>query len=137
MQLPDLPSRLITLALGDLRWIEGDDRYLVDMNHWHIAGTKHGSPCIVCLAGAVMARSLRVDPSSSQLPEFFDEDTSGKLQALDSFRRGFVAQGLHLMHIPVPASVPITIPVTPYHIDREAFKERMRHVAELLEGAGL
>ena len=53
--LPDKPSELIRLALSDLEKCEGDSRYEVDMNEWHVP-TQKGHVCYVCLAGSVMAK---------------------------------------------------------------------------------
>lgn len=68
-QLPEKVSELIRLALADLRKIEGDNRYVVNMMTWHVPTWHGGSEeCSVCLAGAVMAKTLhaeicqRVDP---------------------------------------------------------------------------
>jgi len=96
-QLPDTPSALIRLALDDLRKIEGDDRYAVDMYNWHCPSPL-AAKCYVCLAGAVMAKSIELDPniwaSPTSMKTEIDAPTRLKLCALDDFRTGSIFQGL-------------------------------------------
>lgn len=59
-QLPDKPSELIRLALKDLRKTERQFwKYKIDMDIWHSGKTSTLSRCSVCLAGAVMAQTLK------------------------------------------------------------------------------
>lgn len=58
-KLPDKKSDLLILALEDYFKIKNDLRYCIDMTDWHI-GTSYRTLCTVCLAGAVMAKSLQV-----------------------------------------------------------------------------
>lgn len=138
MRLPDVPSRLVTLALGDLRRTEADERYAVNMDFFHVpAGGDR--PCVVCLAGAVMAKSLHAEPDQARIPEHFEHDTCDKLVALDAFRRGHIIKALHMMHVRTPGHplVPLSMHVTGYHESPEQFKADMREVVRVLEGAGL
>lgn len=58
-RLPVRPSDLILLALSDLEKCENDPRYKICMSCWHIPSYKEESmECLVCLAGAVMAKTL-------------------------------------------------------------------------------
>lgn len=91
--LPAVPSELIRLALGDLRKVESDVRYRVDMDAWH-EGLQHREPCTVCMAGSVMAKTLGVDPERDSGPWNFQPDTDSKLCAIDAFRCGAVEDGL-------------------------------------------
>ena len=63
-KLPKYPSELLQLALDDISEIKYDDRYIIDMDYWHsiIKGT---DTCGVCLAGAVIANTLKVDIETS------------------------------------------------------------------------
>lgn len=75
-RLPKKPSALILLALDDLAKAERSPRYRVDMGTYH-GGSENlpqydpatckvtrpkAAPCVVCLAGSVMAFSLNVPP---------------------------------------------------------------------------
>lgn len=137
MRLPGKPSELIELALRDLAAVEADPRYVVDMLSWHSPlGTTE--TCAVCLAGAVMARSLGVDRRMGSNPECFrDDDVTAKLMALDAFRRGNVSTALGFMQLRPPPTDAWFRSIVPYEIDPELFKEGMRDLAATLERAGL
>ena len=114
--LPDTLGALLRVGLDDLRACEADAGYRIDMACWHTpdpvpddgpVGGRTAGPCAVCLAGAVMARSLGADPARSASPaglvdrapgaawmevETTAWDASGrtydKLSALDDLRCG-------------------------------------------------
>lgn len=63
IELPEPPkksSELIRMAIYDLLWVSKNPQYKIDMKEWH---TPSDGVCKVCLAGAVMARTLRVLPT--------------------------------------------------------------------------
>ena len=94
-KLPGVPSKLIKLALKDLKLVEKDRRYRISMNTtWHEPNGK----CTVCFAGAVMAKALKVSPKEEATP-WSCEDASDALKALDEFRQGNVANGLWIIGI--------------------------------------
>ena len=85
--LPDTLSDLLTVALDDLAKVEADPRYAVAMKDWHRPYST--GRCNVCLAGAVMAKSLgcpiaRIDPYE------LGQQIKTKLHVLNSLRQGFV-----------------------------------------------
>ncbi len=90
--LPDKPSELITLALNDLLKVEKDKRYKIDMDTWHTPNGK----CAICLAGAVMAKSLGADIHMSSTPAYAGSNTN-KLCALEWFRLGVVDTGISIL----------------------------------------
>ncbi len=97
-KLPDLPSELLALALNDLELVEAQsDTYRVFMGSWHEPSIPTGKKCSVCMAGAIMACSLRADPEMRYLPRDFCQDTERKLHAIDLFRMGYVTRGFHEM----------------------------------------
>ena len=49
---------------------------------------------MVCFAGAVMANTLKLDPTKMEVPSTMDQDTMCKLYALDHFRNGLLGPGL-------------------------------------------
>lgn len=137
-RLPDKPSELIRLALADLRKVEADELYEVNMNLWH--APMHSKPvCAVCLAGAVMAMTLGAKPWTDMLPSFYKGKTTRKLSALDSFRIGEVDFALVTLGIDVTAlsQKVANRGIVPYHINREGFHFQMLELADALEGAGL
>jgi hypothetical protein len=132
-KLPDKPSELIRVALEDMRALEEDTRYRIDMGAWHHPGPVF---CHVCAAGAVMARRLGVGPATKTSPSDFDDETSRKLFALDCFREGQVLIGLIRLDI-APGNYPLDVRITPYEVHREAFYRDMEALAAMLEGVGL
>ncbi len=86
--LPLLPSALLALALDDLIKVERSKRYMVRMGlAWHqpmIYGSK--AVCSVCMAGVVMAKTLKVDWREDARPEDFTDATDCLLDALDEAR---------------------------------------------------
>lgn len=105
-KLPDLPSELITLALGDFDAVCKDDKYVISMGTWHTPEFDESGQvtvCHVCLAGAVMVRYLDVPiglsfgdnwhistPGECEL----DAHTIIKLQMLNDLRLGYVRSAL-------------------------------------------
>lgn len=96
MKLPDKASQILRVAIGDLRLVFADSRYKINMRRWHTQQRKNypapDQKCGVCLAGAVMAKSLnaRIDFSYSNI-EFLE---SKKLRMLDYIRSNNLISGL-------------------------------------------
>lgn len=84
--LPDKRSELLRLAIADLQSVAKDSRYKVVMANWH-SPSQSTATCEICLAGAVMVKTLGADISSFADPESFDWDTAAKLYWLDLMRR--------------------------------------------------
>lgn len=66
--LPLDPSELLTLAANDLRAVGDNPDYQVYMGDWH---APDGRVCSVCLAGAVMAGTLKVPKDAVCIPSFY------------------------------------------------------------------
>ena len=140
-KLPDKPSELIELALKDLASVERSKAYKVDMGTWH-SPAKYDGPCSVCLAGAVMARTLRMPRDEEHSPWLhgtrkMGSETVRKLIALDYFRSGDVRFALNNCKLTRPANLPGGVRVTPYSSNRRAFKTDMRRLARRLRAVGL
>lgn len=110
--LPDTLHELIAHSLADLRACRADDRYVIDMDVAHIPDTwQPDQPgnvrkCAICLAGAVLAKTVKV-PISMKVIEFcsdqyytpenwplLEESIRNKLQALDRVRRGNLTRAI-------------------------------------------
>lgn len=145
MDLPDTLSGLILVALDDLERVEKDPRYVVEMREWH-KPTQHG--CQVCLAGAVMTRSLHPDQS---YPDFtfdeFDEKTRDKFSAINMVREGMFASALCFIGAATnlaearlllsKAGLSNDVPVAEYSVTPKLFKDQLRVNADALEKVGL
>ena len=132
--LPDKPSELIRIALKDLEACELDPKYQINMNSWH--ATIDGK-CAVCLAGAVMARTLGISPTRDVAPEDLESDLKHRLCALDCLRTGRVQFALHALGIAQPPKLPETVTTVDYHQDPNDFKNDMFDLATLFEWHGL
>lgn len=138
--LPNKPSALIKLALKDLRACESNPTYKINMYVWHTERSvsfdkKH---CQVCLAGAVMAKSLKVRPYESKDPLHYkyDKQLQAKLWALDVFKSGHIGYGLHLLGFKNEI-FDDTVNITEYSKNPTRFKKQMTTLARHFERAGL
>lgn len=94
--LPNKPSELIRIALTDLQSCVADpEYYIINMDTWH-EPVKNGK-CEVCMAGAVMAKTLNIDRERREFPSSLGSKFSSKLCAIDYFRGGYV--GLAFMRL--------------------------------------
>jgi hypothetical protein len=137
--LPEKPSALIRLALADLRKVEQDPQYEVDMEKWHHPGAQ---TCMVCLAGAVIAKSLAADPNTGSSPGTLHEQgkISGpdleKLLALNNFRENYTRAGFMRVtgrDVPHVTEFPW---VPHYDVDPERFHLALNRTADIFEKEG-
>lgn len=87
--LPNKLSGLLELAVEDAqRCAALPDIYTLDMGNWHygrrmrINGQIH---CNVCMAGSVIAQTLKLDPSEHEEDPEPDEDAFGARAEWDSY----------------------------------------------------
>ena len=134
MKLPDKPSELIRLALADLALCAADPNYRIDMGEWHMP--EHGV-CQVCLAGAVMAKSLNASRADELYSADFPENRQ-KIKALDAFRDGLVCTALiDLGHdLSNWGHGARNREITSYSKDPDAFMADMHDLADDLEAKG-
>lgn len=146
-KLPEKASDMIRLALKDLEAVEKSSDYRINMVEWHRPmESQRGVECHVCMAGAVMAQTMRepagynVVPSRSQ----YGWKISNKISALNEFRLGRVFGGLSMFHsheLDLKRSefeklMPSRSHVELYQDDSEKFKSDMLDMANHLEQAG-
>ncbi len=93
--LPKKPSELLRLAWEDVRQIRKDKRYAFEMGEW--CQFHDDGPCLVCVAGAIMVKSLGLTKRDSRKGHSFQDeilpaDTSEgeALKAVDDFRTGCI-----------------------------------------------
>ena len=88
--VPTVPAKisdLIQLALDDVDKCEKDGRYVIDMDNWHQPGVKK---CHVCLAGAVMAQTLKCDINKQVQRSLLSVEWNSAMIALDKVREGYL-----------------------------------------------
>ncbi len=134
MNLPDKPSELIRLALNDLALCAADPNYSIEMYEWH--KPRDDGVCQVCLAGAVMAKSLNARPTAELYPHHFPDRQ--KIKALDDFHDGLVCRALDQLGQDLSkwGHGARNREITPYRTDSVAFTADMRQLADDLEAAG-
>jgi len=158
-KLPRKPSKLIRIALEDLIKAEKSPLYNINMNVWHGKATKspgygmgmysydkgfEENKCSVCLAGSVMAFSLKTNIdlhiTNSKVSEF--EDVSDQLEALDELRVGRIDQAMYSLHgsnkavLMNPESELFNRVIIKYETNPAVFKRQMNRLANDLEMFG-
>lgn len=125
-------------ALDDLRAIEKDDRYTVNMETWHLFHHEK-STCSVCLAGSVMANRLGVPIVSDNVCVMDNPAVEDMLYAMNELRRGWVGDAMSFVHTGDENEALIDLPnmvtVCPYEGDRTEFFADMTKLADMLEEA--
>jgi hypothetical protein len=86
--LPDTLSGLLRVAVRDARLVQKDPAYRLDMGTWH--SPTGNERCSVCLAGAVMAKTLERPADENAVPCDFDGVLAQKLRLIDDMRCGSV-----------------------------------------------
>lgn len=102
--LPDKPSELLKLAMHDLELCEQDEKYEINMIIWH---SFFANKCYVCMAGAVMAKSLKCEYRDIY-PSNFNNQTENKLDIINNLRVGDFGIALKSLGIELPSSIPPT-----------------------------
>jgi hypothetical protein len=145
-KLPNKPSKLLALALSDLEKAEKSKFYEIDMDGWHTPNIDKQSTCSVCLAGSVIAFSLKTPRVMEKSPNHFlefegrlGEVIYKQLTAINQLREGYVADALEKLGIDVSdAKVKVMDrEITEYGIDKREFKKQMRELISDLALVGL
>jgi len=153
-KMPDRPSEMIRLAMLDISECSRDFRYEVEeprisswdlfFHHvddfwdhvWHRPIPNKGT-CLVCMAGAVMAKSLFAPWGYEWTPFDFEKITREKLIALEAFRNGNI--NIALIDILGHSNNPLEAErkIVPYTKSRRLFFRQMEKLADDLEEHGL
>ena len=95
MSLPDNLVDLIEVAINDMKAVKADTNYSFNVNYWHMSCQ---SKCVVCVAGAIMAKSLNSDPNISVQPsDFYDDSIYHKLTLINFIREGKIFNAKRVM----------------------------------------
>ena len=131
-------SRCLEMGLEDLAEIEGDEAYRVSMGLWHTS-VRDLRVCAVCQAGAVMAKTFKVDPRQTLYPAHFSPAVRARLFALEFLRIGDVWGALNTMgqlENLNKSSMLERFWVRAYYSDPSGYKEDMRKLVQLLRDNG-
>lgn len=125
------PSELIRLAVADLVKCEKNLGYKIHMGHYHF--NDEDGICNICLAGAVMAQSLKCPISITRSPSYYNVQKI--LYALDCFRCGTV--DISFCYMGIDTKNFYNREITQYRVDKNKFKEEILALAYDLEKDGL
>lgn len=93
--LPEKPSALLRVALADMKLCEADPKFSIDMNVWF---APENQICKVCLAGSVMAQTLKTEISEFLCPTDFEYDYTKSLMGLNQLRTGQIASAMKFLN---------------------------------------
>lgn len=128
MKLPDKSSKLLLLALRDLELIERDPNYKVNMTIFHSLAYSADTKCSVCLAGSVMAKTLKCPKVLSFNPELYPSHIRDKLYLLEGMRSGIFKQlGFNEIDFDIRDAS---------YDDRQLWKQHMYDMVSILEAEG-
>ena len=98
--LPATMAGLLEVAITDARKLDRSI-YLPYHNDWHNPNG-FSNFCEVCLAGSVIAGSLKIAPSITVSSLSFDKRTEDLLDALDNMRMGLWSKAFDLIYNRIP-----------------------------------
>ncbi len=101
--LPDTLSDTLALAIADARSLDRT-LYLPHYRFWHGHDTSHSDKCLVCLAGSIISRTLKVDHLTITTPGIYPRLTDRKLRAVNACRSGDFNSAFSVFHDFVPPS---------------------------------
>jgi len=119
---------MLQMALADFDVVSKDPRYLVQMSLWHEPGTTFNElsdeipVCYVCLAGAVMARTLEAPIDQFIAPWCYSVAWERVFMCLNLLRTGVYGYNDFLYFYPVRS----------YHANRTQWRIDMEHFMEYL-----
>ena len=95
LSLPHTMAGLLETALRDAGSLDRD-LYNPNYNEWH--NPDAGNFCEICLAGCLIAGTLKFDPSSYLTPTYFPNGTARLLDAIDNMRNGQWCKSFELVY---------------------------------------
>lgn len=138
-KLPQIPSKLIRLAIRDLKKVERLKTRKINMHIWHESRVIDGKPfCVVCLAGSVMDRTLKIDPKINMREGqgLISSADLRALGALNNLRSGYVEGAFLSLGIKEISSYPKDVAIARYDFSKTLFKLDMLKLADSLEAIG-
>lgn len=130
MKSPEFLSDLVELALNDLMVVEQDPEYRVNMKNWHTY-IDDETVCEVCLAGSVMAKSLKISQDISCTPSMFTNGWDEAMCSLDLVRVGRLEDALLRWGHSYKTCRNLALGIQPppeYSEDPDGFKLYLKHV---------
>lgn len=137
MKLPSKMSQLILVALKDLAKVEKDSRYRINMNMYHGTLWQESEKCPVCLAGAVMAKTLKTPIHEMREPTDWPKGIREKLYAIDYLRVGDINSAADELNIKPPRAFKFSdVNIISYERNKRKFHRDMKKLASDLKKVG-
>lgn len=136
--LPDKLSELIRVAIADNRKLMDNPLYVFNPYVWHdlIDDDPH-APCEICIAGGVIAGTLKSDRLKRLSPHDYRPETRVKLGALDCCRLGHLKEAFIHLGRDFPDGIAPRWAMPRKAGDLEGVLTTMADMAETLESHGL
>ena len=134
-RLPGTMAGLLEAAINDARALDRDT-YLPYSEYWHFI-TFH-DVCQVCLAGSLIAVSLKNSPRITIDPDMFSDDTEDKLHAVEAMRTGDWAEAFRLIYSRTPYAELYTLlqelakPKQPHFLGWKSFNAHLDSLESIL-----
>lgn len=140
------PSRLIEIAIEDLKKCEKEDRYVIAMDQWVLPVLERDTKiCYVCLAGAALVQHMNISyfdgTTKSVMPDhiYHARELTDRAHALNLIRSGHLIAALNHLGYDIFQERSKEIrdiqdhyrPVV-YHRDKETFKNQMMRISKAL-----
>lgn len=125
---------LLKLAIDDLKKVERlPKKYIISMHDWHNYDEDTGK-CRVCMAGAVLACTVKIGKTTSVGSE--TEELDRQTSAINALRCGRVAEAYEVLYqkTMAPAKVSrLDDNITSYNDDKEQFHEDIKRLHATLK----
>lgn len=138
-------SRLIEIAVDDLRKCEKSKKYIISMSDWIDNGIgKEGEVCYVCLAGAALAQTMKVKYFSGYEEDLIDplngyaREATYRARSLNRIRQGILTDIYTSDELDEQLrKIENRYNVIDYHDDPKKFKRQMLGISKALAKIGL
>jgi len=98
-KLPEKMSQLVGLAASDMLACVKDPDYKLVAGEWNNPRVHNTHQCCVCVAGSVMAKTLKVSNKKQVFPSNLNRNVQDKLYALDALRIGHFKVAFQLLGV--------------------------------------
>ena len=130
---PESLASALEQALADLKLVEKDERYIVNMSLYHVP--IKSNKCEVCLAGAVLAKTCKVPIDSFILLN--DRPDKHVLRAMNYLRQGRIDLAYHQFYGEFPNKMKNDWDVTLYQSNPTQFHKDMEALLVHLKETGI
>lgn len=125
MELKNTLGELLEDAINDACSLD-PELYSLSMTDWHCKYPSQAT-CSVCMAGAVIARSLGADRELDLSPAEYPREISDKLLAINALRKGYTHQASCYIGKAEHRTLDFNHPIRPFEIPCAIFQSYPWH----------